>query len=273
MYGCCGFANRSCTSAVSTTRPAYMTADPVGEVGDHAEVVGDQQDGRCRARSRSSRSRSRICAWMVTSRAVVGSSAMSSRGLAGERHRDHHPLPHAAGELVRVVVQPPLGGGMPTRSSSSIARWPGGLAGRPRCAGAAPRRSGGRSVKTGLSEVIGSWKIVAISRPRTTAASARRRRAGRAVELDRAVDGRGPGEQAGQAHRGDALAAAGLADHGEHFTVTDLQADPVDGDSRPSSVRKVTDRLLTSRTCPFVDTVIGGSLSGRARHGGCRRRC
>ena len=26
------------------------------------------------------------------------------RGLAGERHRDHHALPHAAGELVRVGV-------------------------------------------------------------------------------------------------------------------------------------------------------------------------
>ena len=31
--------------------------------------------------SLSERSRSRICAWMVTSRAVVGSSAMMMRGL------------------------------------------------------------------------------------------------------------------------------------------------------------------------------------------------
>jgi hypothetical protein len=39
---------------------------------------------------------------MVTSSAVVGSSAISSFGLAGERHGDHHALAHAARELVRI---------------------------------------------------------------------------------------------------------------------------------------------------------------------------
>ena len=48
--------------------------------------------------------RRRICAWMVTSRAVVGSSASSSLGLQRERDGDHHALAHAAGELVRVVL-------------------------------------------------------------------------------------------------------------------------------------------------------------------------
>ena len=46
---------------------------------------------------------------MVTSSAVVGSSAMSSVGLVGERHGDHHPLPLAAGELVRIGVEPRFG--------------------------------------------------------------------------------------------------------------------------------------------------------------------
>ena len=50
----------------------------------------------------SSLSRSRICACTVTSSAVVGSSAMISRGLAGQRHRDHRALAHAARELVRI---------------------------------------------------------------------------------------------------------------------------------------------------------------------------
>ncbi len=52
----------------------------VGDVGDDAEVVGDEDDpgaGLARAASRSS---SRICAWIVTSSAVVGSSAISSFG-------------------------------------------------------------------------------------------------------------------------------------------------------------------------------------------------
>ena len=52
---------------------------------------------------------SRICAWIVTSSAVVGSSAISSARLAGERHRDHHALAHAARQLVRVLVDARLG--------------------------------------------------------------------------------------------------------------------------------------------------------------------
>ena len=43
-----------------------------------------------------------ICAWIVTSSAVVASSAISRRGLQGEGDGDHHPLAHAAGELVRI---------------------------------------------------------------------------------------------------------------------------------------------------------------------------
>ena len=50
---------------------------------------------------------SRICAWTVTSSAVVGSSAISSDGIAGERHGDHRALAHAARELVRIVVDAP----------------------------------------------------------------------------------------------------------------------------------------------------------------------
>ena len=63
----------------------------------------------------SSLSTSSTCAWMVTSSAVVGSSAISRRGLAGEGDRDQHALPHAAGELVRVLLDAAApGSGMPT---------------------------------------------------------------------------------------------------------------------------------------------------------------
>lgn len=46
-----------------------------------------------------------ICAWTVTSSAVVGSSAMSSARLSTTAMYDHDALPHAAGELVRIVVE------------------------------------------------------------------------------------------------------------------------------------------------------------------------
>ncbi len=51
----------------------------------------------------------RICAWIVTSSAVVGSSAISTDGSQRERHGDHHPLQHAARELVRVVADDGFG--------------------------------------------------------------------------------------------------------------------------------------------------------------------
>ena len=52
--------------------------------------------------------RSRIWAWVVTSSAVVGSSAISRSGLHDRRHGDHHPLAHAARQLVRIVGHPLL---------------------------------------------------------------------------------------------------------------------------------------------------------------------
>ena len=64
--------------------------------------------------------------------------------IAGERRGDHHALAHAAGELVRVVVEPPLGVGdlAPAAASRRRARGP-----RPRsrrCGCAPTRRSGAR---------------------------------------------------------------------------------------------------------------------------------
>ena len=44
---------------------------------------------------------------MVTSSAVVGSSAISSLRSAGQRHGDERALPHPAGELVRVLLESP----------------------------------------------------------------------------------------------------------------------------------------------------------------------
>ena len=101
--------------------------------------------------------------------------------VARERHRDHHALPHAAGELVRVLVER-------AARARGCAR---GRAARPparaRRAASRPRCSRSTSpicrptVNTGFSDVIGSWKTNEISRPRTLAQLATRRaRAGRA---------------------------------------------------------------------------------------------
>ena len=47
--------------------------------------------------------RSRMRRWTVTSSALVGSSAMIERGRRATAIGDEHALPHAAGELVRVL--------------------------------------------------------------------------------------------------------------------------------------------------------------------------
>ena len=107
-------AGRACTDAAASRRaprpracstiwPAYITGDAsaISATTPRSCVISmiAMPVSRC-----SSRSRSRICAWIVTSSAVVGSSAISSAGLAGQRHRDHHALAHAARELVRILV-------------------------------------------------------------------------------------------------------------------------------------------------------------------------
>ena len=113
----------------------------------------------------SSRSRSRICAWVVTSSAVVGSSAISRLGsqesaIAIIARWRRPPL-----KLEGVLVHALLGRGMPTRRSSSIAA----LARLASCSPAVQRIASmiwSPMVWTGLNEVIGSWKTSAISPPR-----------------------------------------------------------------------------------------------------------
>ena len=51
----------------------------VGDLGDHAHVVGDEQDAHALLVLQLL-DELRICAWIVTSSAVVGSSAISSCG-------------------------------------------------------------------------------------------------------------------------------------------------------------------------------------------------
>src|SRR5918994_2402341 len=79
--------------------------DFFGHLGDDTEVVGDQHhrhpgsllDVSDQIEDLGFSGDIKGC------RRLVGDEQLR---LAGERHRDHRPLPHAAGELVRVVVNP-----------------------------------------------------------------------------------------------------------------------------------------------------------------------
>ena len=76
--------------------------DAVRHLRHDAEVVGDEQQ-RHAALGLQPRSSSRICAWIVTSSAVVGSSAISTSGSTASAIGDHHALLHAAGKLERIL--------------------------------------------------------------------------------------------------------------------------------------------------------------------------
>ena len=98
----CGEQRRA-SSPTSTIRPSHITAmrSQVWATTPRSWVIRMIERPR---RSRMSISSRRICAWIVTSSAVVGSSAIRIFGIAGQRRRDHRALAHAAGELVRIAV-------------------------------------------------------------------------------------------------------------------------------------------------------------------------
>ncbi len=79
VYGSRGSRKIASTGACSRTCPAYMTT-----TRSHTSATtprsGVMSTIALPSRRRSSASRSRICAWIVTSSAVVGSSAMSRSG-------------------------------------------------------------------------------------------------------------------------------------------------------------------------------------------------
>ena len=105
---------RRATSASSILRPLYctMTRSAVSATTPILWVIMISPMP-CSACSRIRRSR--ICFWIVTSSAVVGSSAISSFGLQAMRHGDHHALALAARHLVRKgAKRRSAGSGMPT---------------------------------------------------------------------------------------------------------------------------------------------------------------
>ena len=98
------------TSDRSTTLPRYITTRLIGHLGDDPQIVGDVHDRHpivLRAAHEV-----RIWACVVTSRAVVGSSAIRRLGW-GEGHGDHRALAHPAGELKGVGIERLRGFGHP----------------------------------------------------------------------------------------------------------------------------------------------------------------
>ncbi|OLT03951.1 hypothetical protein BJF90_24890 [Pseudonocardia sp. CNS-004] len=154
VYGCCGAAKISRTGASSTTCPPYITTtrstSRATTPRSWVTQIVVMPSSRC-----SSATSPRICCWMVTSRAVVGSSAISRMGRSASAiaitTRWRMPPENSCGYARTVRA----GSGMPTRSNSSSVRRRAATASTP-----CTRRTSATWSPTrisGCSEVIGSW--------------------------------------------------------------------------------------------------------------------
>ena len=86
--------------------------------------------------------------------------------VAADGEGDHHALPHPPAELVGIVLQSSLGVGDPDQGQQIRGPLKGLAVVIPRWSFRASE-SWNPMVSTGLSEVIGSWKTMAMSLPRT----------------------------------------------------------------------------------------------------------
>ena len=111
---------------VSTTWPAYMTATRLARLGDDREVVGDEDDADLELLAE----RHQQLQDLVLDRHVERSRRLVAEDqlrLERERDRDHHPLLHPAGELVRIGVVAPRGirdAYLPHQLERALARAP-----------------------------------------------------------------------------------------------------------------------------------------------------
>ena len=213
-----------------------------------------------------SRIRSRICAWIVTSSAVVGSSAISSFGLQAS----------AIAIITRCRIPPEswcgysrtrrCGAGMPTSTSMSVAFCSASRADNPWCSCSVSPICF-PTVSTGLRLVIGSWKIIEMSLPRMSRisgsdSSSRSRPWKRIAPGDPA---RRLLDQPQDRHRGDRLAAAGLAHDADRLPALTWNETPSTARTTPSRCREMRLQVLDFEQRHAFSTRAWPS-AGRAHH-------
>ena len=167
MYGCRGARNSDLAGRLLDQLAGVHDRDRVGDLDEQRQVVGDEQDAEAEPLAQVHQ----LFEDLALDHHVERGGRLVHDEQArpqGDRDRDHHPLAHAAGELVRIAGQPvgadaddveqllgagpPLGLGRMCFScvlSTSSSSW--------------PMRS------TGLSACSALWNTTAISDQRTAA--------------------------------------------------------------------------------------------------------
>ncbi len=179
----------------------------------------------------SSASSPRICAWMVTSSAVVGSSAMSSRGRQASAIAISARCRMPPDSWWGYASSRRRGSGMPTRSSRSAAsRRAGSLRHAPvptqHLGDLQPDRDDRVQRRQRVLEHHADLAAAQLAHPRL----GQREQVG-AIEDDIAGHPHvPPREQPHDRQRGHRLPAARLADQADDLTGRDVEVDSVDGD-------------------------------------------
>ena len=201
--------------------------DAIGRLGDDAHVVGDQHQRHAVALLERQQQVEdlRLDRHVERRRRLVGDEQLRP---AGERHRDHHPLAHAARKLVREGAHAASGIGDAdlgeqlddalARARRSRSRWAfsASLIWKP-------------TVKHGFSDDIGSWKIIAMSLPAISRRSAGgHRNEVAAVDVMRsALDLGGERQEAHHREHRHRLARAEFADDRQHLVAVNRHVDPI----------------------------------------------
>ncbi len=267
MYGWRGCANSSAAAALSTIWPAYITRTRCATSATTPRSWVMRTSAMPRSRCRRS-SRASICACTVTSSAVVGSSAISRRGLQAI----------AIASMTRWLMPPESwcgkasrrrsGSGISTSFSSCSARARRALREPPSCS-AIVSISWKATVNDGFRLEVGSWKIMAISAP----SSARRSRCAIARRSRPAKKSRSALTRPGSSTRPSSDSAVTLLPDPDSPTIPTTS---------PGAIEKLTSSTATRDAPPAANStrrrstsssaaMAIASASGRGRRAGRRR--
>ena len=236
-------------------RTAVHHHDPVDGVRDHRQIVADQDQSHAQfADQRPDEIEDLLLDGHVEGGGrLVGDEQI---GLVGERHRDHHPLALAAGELMRILVQPRAG-----VLDADQLQEPLRLPPRTTAAEAAMQDQAlGHLAADGVQRIERAHRLLehhcdAIAPDPAPVVLGPGQQVG-AVEADLACHLGTLGQQAHQCERGHRLAAARLSDDPQGLTALECELDPahrtgrtgrgVEDDLEPADLEQAH-RLRTSR--------------------------
>ncbi len=200
----------------------------VGHPGDHAEVVGDQDDRRVErlAHTAERLEHLRLHGHVEGGRRLVGDDQL---WVVDDRHGDHRPLAHAAGELVWVAVEAGAGLG----DADEVEHLDGALLGHRHRDLVVSANGLGELVADGVHRVQRRHRILedhgdALA-PDVASDLVAKADQLLAVEPGRAGDPRRLRQQPEQRHRRHRLARSGLADDAEDLALVQVEADAAHG--------------------------------------------